>query len=435
MSFTIDAHNDTLMRIIDLTTLKPVNDIGEPTKFQIDLPKMEAGGISGALFAAFTPGIGSPDYNNSVLLAMMHGLDWTIAKHPNRLFKCLDTRTLVPSLDPSFDPTFTSTLTSTLTSSLTASPKKFAIQTIEGAYGCTEENALGLIDQYADLGVKAIALVWNHSNALGEGTARMLVDKTPTQYGLTPLGRQVVGKMQSKGILVDVSHMDQKTFWDVATMTEAPLIASHSGAYTIHPHPRNLTDSQLLEIKKSGGIACAIFYPEFLGPDATCSYTLILKHIHHMVSVIGTRHVGLGSDFDGADMPHDMPDISHLCKISDGLLQMGYSDLEVANIMGDNLLCVLNQVAVTPAQVLEGTCQGILKGTLKGTITLSLTQHESVIDPLFWINGLSHPVSFDSDSNALVATLSSPLPEAYYLATFQIGKADPKRKTIIVGTR
>lgn len=419
MSFTIDAHNDTLMRIIDLTTLKPINDIGEPTKFQIDLPKMEAGGISGALFAAFTPGIGSPDYNNSVLLAMMHGLDWTIAKHPNRLFKCLDTRSLVTSLDPS----------------LTAAPKKFAIQTIEGAYGCTEENALALIDQYADLGVKAIALVWNHSNALGEGTARMLVHKTPTQYGLTPLGRQVVGKMQSKGILVDVSHMDQKTFWDVATISEAPLIASHSGAYTIHPHPRNLTDSQLLEIKKSGGIACAIFYPEFLGPDATCSYTLILKHIHHMVSVIGTRHVGLGSDFDGADMPHDMPDISHLYKISEGLLQMGYSEPDVANIMGDNLIRVLNQVALTPVQVLEGTCQGILKGTLKGTITLSLSHHESVIEPLFWLNGLSHPVSFDSDSNALVATLSSPLPEAYYVATFQIGKADPKRKTIIVGTR
>lgn len=425
MSFIIDAHNDTLMRVIDLTTLKPVNDIGQSTDFQIDLPKLEAGGISGALFAAFTPGIGSPDYNSSVLLAMMHGLDWTIAKHPNRLIKCLDTR-LIGSADWTEAMGAAGTL------------KKFAIQTIEGAYACTQYNALDLIDQYADLGVKAIALVWNHSNALGEGSARMLVDKTPTDTGLTALGRAVVARMQSKGILVDVSHMDSRTFWDVATITKAPLIASHSGAYAIHPHPRNLTDSQLLEIRKTGGIACAIFYPEFLGPQSTCSYTLILKHIHHMVSLIGTDHVGLGSDFDGADMPADLPDISHLSKIAQGLLQMGYTQNDVSKIMGDNLLRVLNQVAVMPAEILDGNLQGSLlprPDNRHGAITLSLANRESADEPRFWLNGLAHPVSFDPSDNALVATLSCPLPEAYYLATFQIGKADPKRKTIIVGTR
>ncbi|MCD4713563.1 MAG: membrane dipeptidase [Clostridiales bacterium] len=184
-------------------------DIGLKTDFHIDLDKLAKGHVNVAFFAAFTDDMGNPDLNNSRLLSMMQALDTTVELHSDQMSKGYDYNGIIKAIE---------------------SHKFVAIQTIEGAYSLTKDNALGLLRQYHDLGVRIITLVWDHSNSLGEGTKKMTAMGEPTSGGLTELGKEVVRAMNEIGILVDVSHMDEETFESTIQTTSKPLIATLSGA-------------------------------------------------------------------------------------------------------------------------------------------------------------------------------------------------------------
>jgi len=201
-------------------------------------------------------------------------------------------------------------------------------------------DALGgdpkLLDEFYQHGVRMLGLTWNPSNALGDGALGR------QHGGLTDLGRAVLRRMEELGMVVDVSHLSEGSFWDAVKATRGPIIASHSNAAALHQHPRNLTDEQLRAIAGRGGVVGVNFYAGFLG-EATLPR--VLDHIEYMVKVIGVDHVALGSDFDGIPQaPVGLEDASKMPNITAGLLSRGFTPEQIHKILGGNALRVFKQV-------------------------------------------------------------------------------------------
>jgi membrane dipeptidase len=176
--------------------------------------------------------------------------------------------------------------------------------------------------------------------------------------GLSPFGKQVVAEMNRLGMIVDISHVSDKTFWDALEVSKAPLLASHSSCRALSGHPRNMTDEMIKALAAKGGVIQINYSTTFLSNElyeATqknvppedrpkVSWEKIVDHIDHAVKLVGPTHVGLGSDFDGTTVPVGMEDVSKLPKITEALLAKGYSEQDVTNILGGNLLRLMEQV-------------------------------------------------------------------------------------------
>jgi membrane dipeptidase len=248
------------------------------------------------------------------------------------------------------------------------------------------EDDLRKLDTLFQRGVRYMTLTWNNStswasSALDETTR----PQSLKQLGLSEFGKTVVRRMNELGMIVDVSHNGEKTFWDVIALTNKPIIASHSSAYALCPHRRNLKDDQLKAIARNGGVVHVNFYAGFIDstyeekasqfrklerakvdsliktgmqPDYARinvarehgdeylnirpSLSLLLDHIDHIVKVAGIDHVGLGSDFDGIEAPpRELNGVEDFPKITEGLLQRGYSEKDIRKILGANFIRVL----------------------------------------------------------------------------------------------
>ncbi|QQK78925.1 membrane dipeptidase [Salicibibacter cibi] len=408
-STVVDSHVDTFMHALDETTWLPETDIGEETSFDFDIPKGQEGGLDVPYLAAYTPGY----YENtprsiSETLAKINGLYWTEANNPDEI-----------SISPSYEDI----------EQAVQDERIAAVPTIEGGYSMEEENAIELLHQYDDLGVKALGFTWNTSNALGEGADRVYddPDETPSEGGLTDLGEEVVEEMNDIGMMIDVSHMARTTFWDVIEVSEEPIIASHSGVNALHDHQRNLTDEQLEALADNGGVLGVVFYPAFLTDESEGYVDDIVDHIDHAVDVMGVDHVALGSDFDGADMPEDLQDASEFYKITDELENRDYSEEDIEKILGQNHLRVLEEVE----QNEEDADTGV-------TITPALEMGEELADntPILQadieggeadegdfriiVDGIDYePDEFDEETGTLSVELDGPLKERFHVVTFE----------------
>jgi membrane dipeptidase len=192
------------------------------------------------------------------------------------------------------------------------------------------------VEEFHRLGVRMMGLTWNPSNALGDGALG------GQHGGLTVLGRAVLHRMEELGIIVDVSHLSAAAFWDALRSTRGPIIASHSNAWALHKHPRNLSDEQLRAIAGRRGVAGVNFYGGFLGAS---TLDRVLDHIDHMVRVAGVDHVALGSDYDGIPQaPTGLEDVSKLPNLTAGLQRRGYSAENIHKILGGNALRVFRTV-------------------------------------------------------------------------------------------
>jgi membrane dipeptidase len=270
---------------------------------------------------------------------------------------------------------------------LTKAGKKGRLGTMLGVEGGHMiEDDLAKLDTLFQRGVRYMTLTWNNStnwasSALDETTRSASLQ----QLGLSELGKSVVRRMNELGMIVDVSHNGEKTFWDVIALTSKPIIASHSSAYALCPHRRNLKDDQLRAIARNGGVVHVNFYAGFLDstyekkaeafrkresakvdslirtgmqPDYARinvarenggeylnirpSISLLLDHIDHIAKVAGIDHVGLGSDFDGIEAPpRELNGVEDFPKITEGLLQRGYSEKDIRKILGGNFIRVL----------------------------------------------------------------------------------------------
>lgn len=217
---------------------------------------------------------------------------------------------------------------------VTAGSNTALLLAIEG--GEVLEGKLGILRILHKLGFRCLTLTWNQRNQLADG-----VWEKDTKGGLTTLGKEVVREMNGLGMLVDVSHLSDAGFWDVVEISEKPVAATHSCCRAIFPHPRNLTDEQLLAIRDNGGIIGVNFYPGFLG-NAPVSVDKVIQHIEHAVAVAGLEHVGLGSDFDGINKtPKGLEDITKLPALTNGLLRLNWKESDVQKILGGNFIRVL----------------------------------------------------------------------------------------------
>ncbi len=224
--------------------------------------------------------------------------------------------------------------------------KTCALLSIEG--GEAVEGSLSLLRGYYRLGVRAMGLTWNQRNDIADG-----VGEKSAGSGLTDFGISLVKEMERIGMLVDVSHLSESSFWGVAKVAERPFIASHSNCKAVASNRRNLTDEQIEALAKKGGVIGVVFCPAFVDDNRdNVSLKRICDHIDHLKSVAGVDHIGLGSDFDGYGSPLGGPDapkvvmkdVSEMPKITEELVSRGYTEEEIKKILGGNWLRVYREV-------------------------------------------------------------------------------------------
>ena len=208
------------------------------------------------------------------------------------------------------------------------------------------ERNLQLLPIFYELGIRNIGLSWSRKNLFCEGTS--LTHNIGAGEGLSVHGVELLEQMESLGMIVDISHLNQKGFTDVVKNTTKPFIASHSNAYSLCNNSRNLTDDQLMDIASAEGVVGINFYPRFLSQNDPESVSIkdVIQHIKYITDLIGINHVGLGSDFDGLgdSLPHGLKDVSHYPNIIFELLKRGYSEADIKKVCGENLLRVWSEV-------------------------------------------------------------------------------------------
>ena len=268
--------------------------------------------------------------------------------------------------------------------------KLAALMGIEGGHSI--ENDIHLLRDYYRLGVRYMTLSWSNTNEWADSSGDINDSKVERHNGLTDFGKQVVLEMNRLGMMVDISHVADKTFWDAIATTKAPVIASHSSARALVDAPRNMTDDMLRAVARNGGVVQVNFYSGFVDQSfrnaneaqdkdekaAVQNYLdslkaqgkpvnyiekdrierewtakiprppfkVLIDHIDHIAKVAGVDHVGLGSDFDGVSgaTPQGMDSAADLPKITQGLLDRGYSAEDIKKILGGNILRVFRQV-------------------------------------------------------------------------------------------
>jgi membrane dipeptidase len=218
-----------------------------------------------------------------------------------------------------------------------------AVMHLEGAE-CIDTN-LEALDAWHAAGLRSLGPVWSRPNRFGHGVPFRFPSSPDTGEGLTDAGRALVRRCNAYKIAVDVSHLNARGFADVVEITDAPVIASHCGAHALAPASRNLTDDQLDVVGSTGGIVGIPYIVDFLRPDGRTDrdtpLSTVVAHVRHVADRIGAQHVGLGSDFDGGDIPDALGDVAGLPRLLDALRDDGFSADEVAAIAWGNWRRVL----------------------------------------------------------------------------------------------
>lgn len=203
------------------------------------------------------------------------------------------------------------------------------------------------IDKLYEAGFRAMTLIWNHKNCIGSPNSK---DPCVMKEGLTEFGKEAVVYMQEKGIMVDVSHLSDGGFYDVAKLAKKPFVATHSNCRVISPHQRNLTDDMLRVLAEHGGVAGINFGPEFLNEDIADHNSAvegIVKMIEHMRNIGGIDMIALGTDFDGIAGKREIDNISEMPKLFSALEKKGFTATEIDKIARGNVLRVMEECMVS----------------------------------------------------------------------------------------
>jgi membrane dipeptidase len=222
--------------------------------------------------------------------------------------------------------------------------KLAALIGVEGGHAIA--GSLANLRTLFERGARYLTLTWSRTNEFADAS-----EDTARWGGLNSLGQSVIAEMNRLGMIVDVSHVSDKTFWDVMEATRKPVIASHSSCRALHDVPRNMSDEMLRAVSKNGGVVCINFYPLFLSPaykpgsrTHDVSVDVLVDHLEHAIKVAGIDHVGLGSDFDGIDaVPVGMEDVTRMPAITEALMNRGHSPDDVEKVLGRNLLRVMRE--------------------------------------------------------------------------------------------
>ena len=349
-----DGHNDTLLGLHAPAAFSDghARNFFEASEHgHIDLPRARAGGMGGGFFAIFTP---SPSHHDSPppIPGTSGGATSSavpIAAEVDQLTALKFTVDLAADLfriEREGKGALKVVRTVDEMARCLADGTYAMIFHIEGAEAIDAEmNSLETLYQ---AGLRSVGIVWSRPNIFASGVPFAFPSSPDTGPGLTDAGKRLVKTCNELGVMVDLSHLNEKGFWDVEKLSTAPLVATHSGAHALCASSRNLTDKQLDAIRATGGMVGVNFHVGFLRADggrdaATTSLTEIVRHMDYMVERMGINHVALGSDFDGALMPGDLRDVAGLPKLMNALAASGYDEAALRQIAYGNWLRVLGQ--------------------------------------------------------------------------------------------
>jgi membrane dipeptidase len=364
-AIVIDTHADTTQYFLD-----PAFDLAKPPiDIHLDLDKAKRGNLGAEFFSIWVEPTLYPGQYAHRTLQLIDSVYEQARKHPDRMMMAFSTADIEAAH---------------------RQHKLAALMGIEGGHSI--ENDLGILRDYHRLGVRYMTLSWSNSNEWAESSGKVVTPGiTPSKHGLTDFGKKVVLEMNRVGMMVDISHVSDQTFWDAIATSKAPIIASHSSSRALTNAPRNMTDEMLKAIAKNGGVVMVNYYPGFVDdnyrnasnaqrgemqkaeasiadkikdPNPAAYYYAYTKvtreyaaklqrppmkslidHIDHIAKIAGIDHVGLGSDFDGVPvLPQEIDSAADLPKITQALLDRGYKADDIKKILGGNLLRVFRDV-------------------------------------------------------------------------------------------
>ena len=344
-----DGHNDVLLRLYRRGGADaPRAFLEGGAKGQLDLPMARQGGFAGGLFAIFVPssdGAAGPkdetsSRNVDADTLVAPAVELTVAQ--TTVFRMLS---LLLRIERESEGQVrvcrnVSQIQQGLEDGVLA-----AVLHLEGAEAI--DPNFELLDVLYAAGLRSLGPVWSRPNAFGHGVPFLCPSSPDTGPGLTDLGKKLIGACNQLRILIDLSHLNEGGFWDVAEISNAPLVATHSNAHALSPHSRNLTDRQLIAIRETGGIAGVNFATSFLRADgrrdADTPIELVIDHIEHMLKHAGEDGVGLGSDFDGAKIPAGIGNAAGLQNLVEVMRTRDYGEPLIEKICFRNWLRVLAQ--------------------------------------------------------------------------------------------
>jgi membrane dipeptidase len=352
-SIGIDTHIDVAQRVL----IEGVDLANRLKDGMVDIPRLKEGGMNAPFFALWVP---------------------TYYKGSEAVRRTLDLRDAMQTLLDKHPDLIELAVTAADVERITKTGKIAAILSLEGGHQI--DNDLAVLRMYQRMGIRAMTLTHFRNTDWADSST----DK-PVHNGLTPFGKQVVKEMNRIGMIVDVSHVSDKTFYDALAASSKPVIATHSSSRALNDMPRNMTDDMMRALAKNGGVVSINFYPSFLSSkDAAAGKKLIssqtsaepnvtgaaldeyarkahfaelrsmkpalatiddvVAHVDHAVKVAGIDHVGIGSDYDGIDsVPKGMEDISKMPKLAAALKKKGYSDADIQKIWSGNVLRVMRE--------------------------------------------------------------------------------------------
>ncbi|UJW74769.1 dipeptidase [Rhizobium sp. SL42] len=344
MDLIFDGHNDVLLRLWRSRKdgTDPVVEFTQGTTAgHIDGPRAKAGGLAGGLCAIYIP---SPhDFSLQVPDAAGHYV--TPLDPPLDRPRSLDIALEMASVAQRLDRAGAWRLCRS-----TADIRKAMAEGVFAAVlhmeGCEAiDKDLDVLETFHASGLRSLGPVWSRNNIFGHGVPFAYPMSPDTGPGLTDAGVALVKRCNELGILIDLAHITEKGFWDVAKITDQPLIASHSNVHALTPVARNLTDKQLDAIKESRGLVGLNYAVTMLRPDARDSadtpVSAMVQHIDYLVERMGIDCVAIGSDFDGATIPAEIADAAGNQKLVEALKAAGYGGEDLDKICRENWLRVL----------------------------------------------------------------------------------------------
>jgi len=359
-----DGHNDVVSKLLaderDRTralitrgTASPARDFferGTQGQGHIDLPRAREGGFAGGLFSIYVGPDPQAPLPAGPVLGRHEGADINV-KFPRPLELSFAQRTSLAQLGVLFRLQRESqgqvrvARTPAEVQQCFDSGALAAIIHFEGAEAIDPQ--LDMLEVFYATGLRSLGPVWSRPNDFGEGVPFLFPHSPDTGPGLTDAGKALVRACNELGILVDLSHLNEKGFWDIAGLSTAPLVASHSNAHALTPTPRNLTDRQLDAIRESGGVVGVNFSIGFLRPDGgddpSTPISCIVDHFRYLAERMGVDHVGFGADLDGARVPDAVGDVAGLPRVVDGLRAAGFDDADLQKLTHGNWLRVIGK--------------------------------------------------------------------------------------------
>lgn len=319
--FILDSHCDTPSELV-----RGRNMFADSPESHVDFPKLRRGEVDGAFFALYIPADMDTDEAYAHALKMSGAVKNLIEAAPDRA-------RLAVSADEALE---------------NKSKGLFSIF-LGLENGSPIGKSMDRLHEFYDSGVRYMTLCHSRDNQICDSCALA----EGKWHGLSPFGKEVIAAMNSMGMLVDVSHISDESFYDVLECSSKPVVATHSCCRKLADHPRNMTDEMIRNLASAGGVIQINFYPVFLDSSFTYSegmdmsarpsYRYIADHIDHVVSLVGTDHVGIGSDFDGIEVtPKGMEDISMMPVLFEELRKRGYSEADLEKIASGNFFRVMS---------------------------------------------------------------------------------------------